>query len=275
MYIARDGRDRRAGAGAGLRDRAGDDRAIRGACRWARPIPSCSASPIRAAAARMRLASADPNAAPLIDPNYLAEEYDRDAYLEALEQARAVGAARGAGRLARGRVSARPERSDHRREARVPGAGGLHPSSSGRHLPHGTNDETRWSAGSQAARPRRALRLRRLDHALRSPPGRSMPPSSRSPNASATCCAAARRLRRICRHARPWCRGAHEHRDSSMLLPVRRAAVVVRIGCAGPAGHFVAGQRGNGAAALPLDVRPLGRPRSRCAGAGRRDRSWR
>lgn len=42
----------------------------------------------------IRLASADPTAAPLIDPNYLAEEYDRAAYLDALEQARAVGGAR-------------------------------------------------------------------------------------------------------------------------------------------------------------------------------------
>jgi choline dehydrogenase-like flavoprotein len=42
----------------------------------------------------IRLASADPKAAPLIDPNYLAEEYDRAAYLDALEQARAVGGAR-------------------------------------------------------------------------------------------------------------------------------------------------------------------------------------
>ena len=42
----------------------------------------------------LKLASADPRAAPLIDPNYLAEAYDRDAYLAALEQARATGAAR-------------------------------------------------------------------------------------------------------------------------------------------------------------------------------------
>jgi choline dehydrogenase-like flavoprotein len=41
----------------------------------------------------VRLASADPGAAPLIDPNYLAEEYDRAAYLDALERARAVGVA--------------------------------------------------------------------------------------------------------------------------------------------------------------------------------------
>lgn len=39
----------------------------------------------------IRLASADPKAAPLIDPNYLAESYDRDCYLDALETARAVG----------------------------------------------------------------------------------------------------------------------------------------------------------------------------------------
>ena len=45
-----------------------------------------SAQPRRAHAGKRRS-----QAAPLIDPNYLAEEYDRDVYLEALEQARAVG----------------------------------------------------------------------------------------------------------------------------------------------------------------------------------------
>ena len=40
----------------------------------------------------VRLASADPKEKPLIDPNYLAEAYDRRVYLEALEVARAVGA---------------------------------------------------------------------------------------------------------------------------------------------------------------------------------------
>jgi choline dehydrogenase-like flavoprotein len=42
----------------------------------------------------IRLASADPCASPLIDPNYLAEEADRAAYLEALDLAQRVGAAR-------------------------------------------------------------------------------------------------------------------------------------------------------------------------------------
>ena len=42
---------------------------------------------------RLRLRSADPLVPPLIDPNYLAEEADRGAYLQALETARAVGAA--------------------------------------------------------------------------------------------------------------------------------------------------------------------------------------
>lgn len=41
----------------------------------------------------VRLSSADPAAAPLIDPNYLADEYDRETYLAALEAARSVGAA--------------------------------------------------------------------------------------------------------------------------------------------------------------------------------------
>jgi len=39
----------------------------------------------------IRLASADPAVPPLIDPNYLAEEYDRAIYLEALDRAQAVG----------------------------------------------------------------------------------------------------------------------------------------------------------------------------------------
>ncbi len=42
----------------------------------------------------IKLASADPAAAPLIDPNYLAKAYDRDIYLRALERARAIGHAR-------------------------------------------------------------------------------------------------------------------------------------------------------------------------------------
>jgi choline dehydrogenase-like flavoprotein len=41
----------------------------------------------------IRLASADPQAPPRIDPNYLADGYDRDCYLDALEVARAVGGA--------------------------------------------------------------------------------------------------------------------------------------------------------------------------------------
>jgi choline dehydrogenase-like flavoprotein len=41
----------------------------------------------------MRLASADPKQPPLIDPNYLADDYDRDCYLDALEIARSVGGA--------------------------------------------------------------------------------------------------------------------------------------------------------------------------------------
>jgi pyridoxine 4-oxidase len=42
---------------------------------------------------RIRLASADPDAPPLIDPDYLAEDHDRAVYLEALERAQAVGGA--------------------------------------------------------------------------------------------------------------------------------------------------------------------------------------
>jgi choline dehydrogenase-like flavoprotein len=40
----------------------------------------------------LRLASSDPREAPIIDPNYLAEAYDRAAYLDALELAQRVGA---------------------------------------------------------------------------------------------------------------------------------------------------------------------------------------
>jgi choline dehydrogenase-like flavoprotein len=39
----------------------------------------------------IRLPSADPAVPPLIDPNYLAEAYDREIYLAALERAQAVG----------------------------------------------------------------------------------------------------------------------------------------------------------------------------------------
>ncbi len=42
---------------------------------------------------RVRLASPDPRAAPLIDPNYLAEAYDRDVFLEALDLAQGLGGA--------------------------------------------------------------------------------------------------------------------------------------------------------------------------------------
>jgi choline dehydrogenase-like flavoprotein len=45
----------------------------------------------------VRLASADPKEQPLIDPNYLAESYDRDVYLEALDTARNIGAQRALG----------------------------------------------------------------------------------------------------------------------------------------------------------------------------------
>jgi pyridoxine 4-oxidase len=41
----------------------------------------------------VRLSSADPAAPPLIDPNYLADDYDRETYLAALEAARLVGSA--------------------------------------------------------------------------------------------------------------------------------------------------------------------------------------
>ncbi|MHA1600325.1 MAG: GMC family oxidoreductase, partial [Alphaproteobacteria bacterium] len=41
---------------------------------------------------RLRLVSSDPRAAPSIDPNYLAEAYDRAAYLDALDLAQRVGA---------------------------------------------------------------------------------------------------------------------------------------------------------------------------------------
>ncbi len=43
---------------------------------------------------RLRLQSADPGAAPLIDPNYLADERDREAFARALQLARLLGATR-------------------------------------------------------------------------------------------------------------------------------------------------------------------------------------
>lgn len=43
---------------------------------------------------RLWLESTDPDAPPVIDPNYLSDPYDREVYLEALELAQAVGAAK-------------------------------------------------------------------------------------------------------------------------------------------------------------------------------------
>lgn len=43
---------------------------------------------------RLRLVSADPTVPPLIDPNYLADPYDRETYLAALDLAQAVGGAK-------------------------------------------------------------------------------------------------------------------------------------------------------------------------------------
>jgi pyridoxine 4-oxidase len=65
----------------------------------------------------IRLASVDPDAPPLIDPNYLSEDYDRAVYLEALERAQAVG---GAAALAGWRAEELlPGRSCRTREERL------------------------------------------------------------------------------------------------------------------------------------------------------------
>ena len=40
---------------------------------------------------RLRIQSTDPSVPPLIDPSYLAEAYDREVYLEAMERAREIG----------------------------------------------------------------------------------------------------------------------------------------------------------------------------------------
>ena len=130
VYRARR-RERRAGIGAGLRDSAGRYRAIHRAALWRGLYHHVRLHPSEAAAA-IRLASADPKGTPLIDPNYLAEDYDRDAYLDALEAARPVGAGSGTGRLA-GRGSAAGTRvQDKAAKTRLPGEGRLHPPSSGR-----------------------------------------------------------------------------------------------------------------------------------------------
>jgi choline dehydrogenase-like flavoprotein len=89
----------------------------------------------------LTLASADPGAAPLIDPQLSGRG------LRPRDLSRGAGTgARGrrrkrAVRLAPGGISARSIRADHGGETCVPGAGGLHASSSGRHLPHGRDEE--------------------------------------------------------------------------------------------------------------------------------------
>jgi choline dehydrogenase-like flavoprotein len=84
---------RRAGNGFGLRHCTGDDGAVH-------PPPYGEAYTIMfgfthpKSRGTIRLPSADPVVPPLIDPNYLAEAYDRDIYLEAMERAQAVGQAK-------------------------------------------------------------------------------------------------------------------------------------------------------------------------------------
>ena len=86
----------------------------------------------------VRLASADPAAPPLIDPNYLAEEYDRETYLAALEAAQIGRINAGAWPSgARRKCCPVPASRSQIRAAGLPGEGRLHPPSSRRHLPHG------------------------------------------------------------------------------------------------------------------------------------------
>ena len=134
----------------------------------------------------LTLASADPKAAPLIDPNYLAEEYDRDVYLEALEQARAVG---GASALSDWRLDeylpGPSVRTSAEKRAFLEQAAFTH------HHPVGT---CRMGSDDEAV-VGLDLSVRGLDNlscatprsCRRSPPARSTPRSSRSPSASAIC----------------------------------------------------------------------------------------
>ena len=115
----------------------------------------------------VRLASADPKAAPLIDPNYWADPYDRECALKGLRLAREILRQPALKPFVLGRAAA-GRQSEHRRGTRGIRLPILQDGSSPDwHLRDGTRAPSRRDAGPQASGYRRPPGCRRLRDALR------------------------------------------------------------------------------------------------------------
>ncbi len=92
----------------------------------------------------VRLASADPAAAPLIDPNYWADPYDREMSIKGLRIAREIMRQNALKPFVDARGAARPVAGDRRRAVRLCLPQRQDRPPSGRHLPHGPRRRWRW-----------------------------------------------------------------------------------------------------------------------------------
>lgn len=116
----------------------------------------------------LRIASADPAAAPLVDPNILADDYDVEALVDAVILCREIGAqdAFAAFRPTEYVPSSEPADRD---ALRARPAARRHVSPPGRHVCDGRHGRLRRRPRPAGARRRRPPRRRRLDHARRAP----------------------------------------------------------------------------------------------------------
>ena len=115
----------------------------------------------------IRARSADPFEHPVIQPNYLVAESDRQVLLAGMKLARRLLALAGAQQILRPRGIPRPEGAVRRRAARRRQAARHHDLPSHGHLPHGAGQrpDRRGRRSAARARARGAARGRRLDHA--------------------------------------------------------------------------------------------------------------
>ena len=96
----------------------------------------------------VRLRSADPFDAPIIQPNYLAEEGDRRVLLAGMKLARRLLKTEAARALLRLRGLPGRQGAERRRAARRRQAARHHHVPPRRHLPHGAQDATRWPSST-------------------------------------------------------------------------------------------------------------------------------
>ena len=104
----------------------------------------------------VRLASSDPAAAPLIDPNYWADPYDREISIKGLRIAREIMRQNALKPFVEREVLPGPSLGNRRRAVRLRLPQRQDRPPSGRHLPHGPRRHGRGDAGPEAARHRRA-----------------------------------------------------------------------------------------------------------------------